>query len=571
MYSVTSEGMIGCRVRLHFWRRCALVTTIVGVGGAQILAQCTENQKLTAAVPGGGKGFGSSVSVSGNTAFIGAQFSSAYVYGFNGVDWVEEQKLTSSQTFGQSVSVSGDTAIVGAWKDHCATGDPSCGAAYVFRSNGVSWVEEKKLNASDEAIADQFGWSVSVSGDTVVVGANAGNCAGIAFCGAAYIFRFNGVDWIEEQKLTASDAASLDDFGGSVSLSRDTAIVGAYRDDCVRGHECGSAYVYRFNGVDWVEEQKLTASDANWIDVFGWSVSVSGDTVVVGAPQKDWAGRGESGAAYIFRFNGVDWNEEQKLTASDATADDRFGFSVSVSGDTVVVGARSKGFAVGDSCGSAYVYRFDGNAWVEEQKLTAFDAANGDVFGVSVSASGSTVVVGAAGDDCEAGDYCGAVYVFSCHTVAHLDIKPGSCPNSVNANAKGLVPVALVGSEAFDVNDVDVSSVVLGRSDGLGSEIRPAAMKNGRLRASIEDVATPLDGTGCDCHERGGDAIDDLMLKFSTPEMSRAFELDALPRGERIELVLRGSLLDGTTFNATDCIAIPGTDRDSRKPPSKGK
>ena len=226
---------------------------------------------------------------------------------------------------------------------------------------------------------------------------------------------------------------------------------------------------------------------------------------------------------------------------------------------------------IGTGCGSAYVFRFNGTSWVERQRLTATDPRVGDAFGFSASVSGNTVVVGARNADCVAGGLCGAAYVFSCATDAHMDIKPGGCPNPVNPKSNGVVPVALAGSDVFDVNDVDVSSLVLGRSDGVGSQITPATKNNGRLHASLVDVATPLEGTDCDCHERGGDGIDDLMIKFSTPEMSRAFELDALRPGSTVELVLRGFLQDGTTFVATDCIVIPGTDRDSSSLRGKDK
>ena len=217
------------------------------------------------------------------------------------------------------------------------------------------------------------------------------------------------------------------------------------------------------------------------------------------------------------------------------------------------------------------MFRFNGTSWVERQRLTATDPRVGDAFGFSASVSGNTVVVGARNADCVAGGLCGAAYVFSCATDAHMDIKPGGCPNPVNPKSNGVVPVALAGSDVFDVNDVDVSSLVLGRSDGVGSQITPATKNNGRLHASLVDVATPLEGTDCDCHERGGDGIDDLMIKFSTPEMSRAFELDALRPGSTVELVLRGFLQDGTTFVATDCIVIPGTDLGSRGQPGKGR
>ena len=281
----------------------------------------------------------------------------------------EEDKLTASDAaardwFGLSVALSGDTALVGAWLDDCTAGD-DCGSAYVFRFNGFFWVEEQKLTALDAAAGDWFGVSVSVSGDTALVGAFSDDCTSGNDCGSAYIFRFNGTSWVQEHKLTASDAAGGDDFGISVSLSGDTAVVGARLDDCAAGNDCGAAYVFRFNGTDWDQEQKLTASDAAMFDEFGWSVSVSGGTVLVGAQADDCAAGAGCGSAYVFRFNGTSWDQEQKLTAADAGAGDAFGHSVSLSGETAVVGALGE-CAAGRDCGSAYVFRFNGNSWVEE-------------------------------------------------------------------------------------------------------------------------------------------------------------------------------------------------------------
>ena len=196
--------------------------------------------------------------------------------------------------------------------------------------------------------------------------------------------------------------------------------MGATFDDCATGLNCGAAYVFRFNGASWIEEQKLTASDAAANDRFGGSVSVNGTTIGLGAVRDDCAAGDDCGSAYVFRFDGTSWFEEQKLTASDAAANNWFGWSVSVSGETTVVGAGFGDCVAGSGCGTAYLYRFKRTSWIEEQKLTALDTSRGDRFGVSVSVSGKTALVGADGDDCAAGDTCGSAYVFRCtSTPAH--------------------------------------------------------------------------------------------------------------------------------------------------------
>ncbi|GAJ02326.1 unnamed protein product, partial [marine sediment metagenome] len=179
-----------------------------------------------------------------------------------------------------------------------------------------------------------------------------------------------------ETKLTASDGATNDEFGSSVSIDGDRAIIGAPGDD-----PCGSAYVFQWNGTAWVEEAKLTASDGAAGDQFGCSVSINGDRAVIGAYYDDDKGD-RSGSAYVFKWDGTAWVEEAKLTASDGAATDCFGGFVSISGDRAVIGARFDDDN-GLSSGSAYVYRWDGAAWVEEAKLTASDGAAGDQFGCS--------------------------------------------------------------------------------------------------------------------------------------------------------------------------------------------
>lgn len=315
--------------------------------------------------------------------------------------------------FGRSVSVDGNVMVIGTPLDDCAAGS-NCGSAYVYRFNGSAWIEEQKLTASNAAYNDQFGYSVSVNGDVIVVGAYLDSCPAGVRCGSAYVYRFNGSTWIEEQELTTSDAPDRDGFGWSVSVSGDIVVVGAYVDDCPAGPGCGSAYVYRFNGSTWVEEQKLTASDADTWDVFGNSVSVSGDVIVVGAEQDACAVGDWCGSAYIYRFDGNSWIEEQKLTASDADDYDLFGHSISINGDVLIVGAFLDECRAGLNCGSAYIFRFNPGApaWVEEAKFTPSDAAPMDYLGISVSVSGDTAVVGSWLGDCLAGDQCGSAYVY---------------------------------------------------------------------------------------------------------------------------------------------------------------
>ena len=267
--------------------------------------------------------------------------------------------------------------------------DGFTGSAYVFRRNGASWSEEAKLTATDGAAGDQFGRTAYLDGDLAIVGAIGDD----GFTGSAYVFRWNGTTWIQEQKLTASDGALDDRFGTSVSISGDWAIVGGVRDDGFTG----SAYAFRWDGTEWIEEQKLAASDGGFQQRFGASVYLDGDRAIVGAIFGTGA-TNSSGSAYVFLRTGAIWNEEAKLSASDGAGHDFFGFSASISGNLAVVGAYGDDDAGTDS-GSAYVFRRNGASWSQVGKLTAGDGAAGDQFGQSVSVDGQQAIVGAALDD----------------------------------------------------------------------------------------------------------------------------------------------------------------------------
>lgn len=379
-----------------------------------------QQQKLTASDGVAGDVFGYSVAVSGDTAVVGAtgadisgqfQQGAAYVFVRSDGIWTQQQKLTASDgtgddNFGVSVTVSGDTAVVGADKADLGWQ----GAAYVFVRSGGIWTQQQKLTASDGAGGDHFGISVAISGDTAVFGAYGG---GYYAPGAAYVFVRSGGAWIEQQKLMASDGVMGNEFGRSVAVSGDTAVVGAYRTDVSGQSMQGAAYVFVRNGSVWTQQQKLTASDGAMWDQFGISVTVSGDTAVVGAHRAAVSGHIEQGAAYVFICSGGSWTQQAKLTASDGAANDSFGVSVAVSGDTSVVGAWSADVGGPANQGAAYVFVCSGDTWTQQQKLIASDGAANDGFGISVTVSGNTAVIGASLADVSGRYEQGAAYVFT--------------------------------------------------------------------------------------------------------------------------------------------------------------
>jgi Tol biopolymer transport system component len=334
--------------------------------------------------------------------------------------FVQQAQLTASDganddQFGFSVAMSGDTALVGAFRDMVGA-NVHQGSVYVFTRAGGVWSEQAKLTASDGRANDSFGYSVALSGDTALVGAYADNVGANPSQGSAYVFTRAGGVWSQQAKLTASDGATNAFFGYSVALSGDTALVGAYQDRVGANEYQGSAYVFtRADVFDdagqpitvWREQAKLTAGDGATGQSFGGSVALSGDTALIGASGDAVSGNVEQGSAYLFTRAGELWSQQAKLIASDGTEYDRFGLSVAVTQDTVLVGAYDQYAALG----SAYVFTRVGAVWVEEAKLTAGAGAGGDYFGVSVALNDDTVLVGAPMTDSEF--HRGSVYVFT--------------------------------------------------------------------------------------------------------------------------------------------------------------
>ncbi len=409
----------------HARIRFALITLMFGIGGPTAYA-VTEDDKLTAADAAAADRFGRSVAVSGTTVVVGANFDddagnnsgSAYVFDCSSFPCVQVSKLTASDAaaldqFGFSVTVSGTTAVVGAFGNNDA--GSNSGSAYFFdlSSCGAACTESDKLTASDAATDDQFGESVAVSETTAVVGAFFNDDAG-GNSGSAYVFDCSSFPCVKASKLTASDAAGGDQFGESVAVSGTTAVVGGHLNDDAGGNS-GSAYYFNLSacGAACTEDGKLTADDAAGGDQFGFSVAVSGTTAVVGAFGNARAAT-NSGSAYFFDLSacGAACTEDGKLTAADAAGGDKFGFSVAVSGTTAVVGAHPNDDA-GSNSGSAYFFDLSscGAACTEDGKLTAADAAVLDLFGFSVAVSGTTAVVGSVFDD-DAGHDSGAAYFF---------------------------------------------------------------------------------------------------------------------------------------------------------------
>jgi hypothetical protein len=320
-------------------------------------------------------------------------------------NWTQIQKLLASDGatrdyFGYSVSLSGDTALIGAyWDDD--NGDGS-GSAYVFTRTGTTWTQQQKLLPSDGAEGDYFGISVSISSDTALIGANNDDDNG-DLSGSAYVFVRDGTTWTQQAKLLAPDGEAWDQFGENVALDDDTALIGAPYDD----NSTGSAYVFIRIGNFWYPNGILRASDrASW-DVFGCSVCLNGDTAIIGTCGDDDNGE-NSGSAYVFTHTKTGWTQQEKLLALDSTSFDGFGFSVSLSSDTALISAP---FSIYNK-GSAYVFTQSGTNWTQKNKLLALDGAEYDNFGWAVALNGDIALIGAPYND-HYSNRSGSAYIFT--------------------------------------------------------------------------------------------------------------------------------------------------------------
>ncbi len=383
----------------------------------------------------------------------------AYVFVRSGTTWTQQAYLKTSNPdsvdFLGAVAISGNTIVVGcAGEDSNAQGvdgdqsndsELGSGAAYVFVRNGTTWTQQAYLKASNTDPSDFFGSSVSISGDTIVVGSSSedGSASGVNQSegnggdnrGAAYVFVRNGTTWTQQAYLKASNSGDLDNFGarGAVAVSGDTIAVGAFQENSdangVNGDQnnegatnSGAVYVFSRSGVTWTQQAYLKASNDTF--QFGLRVALSGDTLVVGTPQEQSnatgvngnennTGKNQAGAAYVFHRVGTTWSQQAYLKASNTDDFDRFGSAVGISGDLIAIGAPSErsgatglnGNESDDSVGNAgavYLFTRTGTTWGPGDYVKASNTDAEDRFGDNLAVSGTTILIAARGDDSSA-------------------------------------------------------------------------------------------------------------------------------------------------------------------------
>jgi len=489
-----------------------------------------ETQKLRAGDAAADDRFGASAAIAGNLAVVGAAYEydgatspgSAYVFRTTdgGLTWIQTEKLAASDTdrpnrFGVSVAISGDLVVVGAWDEDVVS---NSGSAYVFRTTdgGLTWKQSDKLTANDKSLHERFGFSVAIDSDLVVAGAYRVDDDG-SRSGSSYIFRTTdgGLTWTQTGELATP--ARDHEFGISVAISGDVAVLGThYNDDLDSGS--GSAHVFRTDddGLTWAQTDVLTSNDSAESDRFGVSVAISGQVAVIGAHYDNDDAALESGSAYVFRTTdgGVTWTQTERLTASDADEGDRFGVSVAISGDIVIIGAYLSG-----ESGSAYVFRTSdgGLTWTQTDKLEASDAGTFAGLGHAVAISGTLAVCGVdLGDD---GKALGSAYAYALASAPRAHEQPSTVRIAVDSSPITLVQTALCRTDGCSTGVVFNLTGDVALADASSANLSVAV--GGDLGLSNELVTILVNGGYVAvCGAFGGDCNDPLASCVSNLDVS---------------------------------------------------
>jgi hypothetical protein len=326
-----------------------------------------EEALLVASDPESDVEFGHAVALDGDTLAIGCPRKSAgaglagavYVFVRSGATWMQQAKLTSALSafgqFGQDVALDGDTLVVGAYKTTSAVSGAS-GVAHVFVRAGGVWTEQAVIDCPDHENGVDFGWSVDVDGDVALIGAPKMHVLPVLFSGAAYVFARAGGVWTHVQRLSASDAAQGDEFGYDVALDGGTALAGA-RGANHPGLAGGSVYVFVESGGVWSQQARLDAPlGASTPGEFGTSVALGGDWALAGDPRYSLSTIGWEGSAFAFRRTAATWTQVFHVVPTGLQWGERFGWSVGLSGDTLLGGAQLDGDG-GLNAGSTTFFR----------------------------------------------------------------------------------------------------------------------------------------------------------------------------------------------------------------------
>ncbi len=473
--------------------------------------------------------FGADVDVSGDTVVVGcpgfkvdnARVGAAFVFVLRDGQWVHQatllpQGLPAETEFGYSVAINQDTIVVGAYRD--ADFGSYSGAAYVFTRTQDIWTLDSKLSPTDAQPELQFGDPVVTNGDRIVVGAIGDNDLATA-SGAVYLFRREADTWQQEAKLKSNIPVAGALFGLSTSIEDGLLAVGApfHSHNSIRS--AGAAYLFELRDDAWIQTAELTADDATASSLLGWSVAVSSDRLLAGAPR----GRQNDvsvGAAYLFQRFDTGWAQADKLTDLTPLNNAWFGYSAALDADLAVVGA-SQDAAFGSSAGSLCLYAHQDGAWHQTLKFNRASPAPGSQLGFSVALDNQNLIVGAPFQN-DPLLQTGAAIVFS-----PFAPPPNECPiadasatpTSILSLTSPHAEVILDGSRSFDPDGSMLSFRWL--EDGIliaDTEIAAVVLPIGRhtLQLEVHDGSD----TGTDSLELEvvlvSQAIDRLISKLQT-------------------------------------------------------
>jgi hypothetical protein len=470
-------------------------------------AAMIQQQKLAASDGAASDAYGWAVAISGNTAVIGSPLAdvngnanqgAVYVYVQTNDIWLAQAKLvagdgSANDQFGFTVAIEGDTVVVGAR----AAAPGQKGAAYVFVRSGATWTQQAKLIGTDSVNGDRFGEAVAISGNTIVVGAVLHNPLGTTLLneGAAYVFIRTGLTWSQQAKLTASDPQDFNFFGQAVAIDGDTIVTGAIRSN--GNVRIGSAYVFTRTGNVWSQQAKLTANDEAYENQFGYAVSLSGDTAIVGAFGAKIGDANYAGAAYVFTRSNNTWSQEAKLTANaaDIAPNIAFGGAVSLKSDTLAVGAYGTRIDGKQAQGSVYLFKRNDNQWQPQSRFTANDGAANDFFGLGIALDSNSLIVGTPQKSLSGAttQQPGAAYCLS------IAVANDNTPTIQNVQIKGK-KLIITGTNFESPTDIYVNGERQKKTANDESNPTTAviALKSGRFIAPGQTVTVQVKNTNTD-------------------------------------------------------------------------
>lgn len=439
-----------------------------------------ESAILLAPDPTLGAVFGTSVAMDGNSLLVGAPFArsgsgqeigAAYVFVRNGTSWAFQAKLDYPGTdigseYGGAVSISGDTAVVGARLDEVGGAFPE-GSLYVFVRNGTNWTLQQRINVPNTAIGIHLGVSVAIDGNTIVAGASNDVVNGLN-TGSAYTFFRSGTTWTQEAKLTDVDGnvPGQGGFGLNVDIHQDTAIVGVRSATMAPGFIPGAVVIFKRIGGVWTREARITSADGLNGDQFGYDVAIEGDVAVIGAPEHAVVQPISAGAVYVFARSGAVWTQSQKLPSTEPGEFGKFGRSIEISGNRMIVGAPLSDPRGNDMQGAAFEFLRTDVSWVIQNQLTASTDLPGVRFGTAVDISGNRVLCGVPRFDVPGTNDAGGVYYFV-ESPGRPDLRP--------ENDSGISSTDNITNQrdlTFDVNGITPGATVELLRNGVAIESR---------------------------------------------------------------------------------------------------